>query len=396
MNLSIDSEIFKRGVAEILTEVELENILKSDRKLRIKHGIDATSPFLHLGHAANLWKIRQLQEHGHKAVILLGDVTTQIGDPTGKSKTRPIIPLLDIEKNLKSIRNQVESILLTNPGVYEFRRNSEWFNSMSLVEFLKIVSLVTHARLIERDMFQERTKKGEEISMSEILYPVLQGYDSVCLKADLTVIGSDQIFNEHLGRMLQEKFRQPPQVIVALKIISGIDGEQKMSKSAGNYIGLLDSPEEKFGKSMRIGDNMIIPYLEAYTDVPEKTIRGLEDEIKKDLNPMQAKLFLAESLVARYHGKEVAREARERFMEIFSKKEIPDNLPSRKTATGERDMIELLVELNLTSSRSEARRMLKQKAVEVDGVVWENAVNKVKIKKGTVIKVGKRKFVKIS
>ena len=212
MKFSADSEIFTRGVADIIPKNTLKDVLAQKKVLRIKHGIDATSPFLHLGHAANLWKLRSLQEAGHKAVILLGDFTTKIGDPTGRTKTRPILSDKEISANIKSIRGQIEQILLTEPDVYEVRQNSEWFSKMKADEFLGLVSAITHARLIERDMFQERIKKGLEINMAEVLYPVMQGYDSVMLESDMTVIGSDQIFNEHLGRFFQEKFGKAPEV----------------------------------------------------------------------------------------------------------------------------------------------------------------------------------------
>lgn len=395
MKLTIWSEVFTRGVADIITLKDLEGLLSHSSKLRVKHGIDATSPFLHIGHAANLWKLRSMQEAGHKAVILLGDLTTQIGDPTGKSKTRPVLSPREIENNIKSIKSQVEQILLTDSTVYEFRRNSEWFGEMKSLEFLKLVAQITHARLIERDMFQERIKKGEEINVAEMLYPILQGYDSVMLKSDATIIGSDQVFNEHMGRMLQERFGQKPQVIIALQIVPGLDGGEKMSKSTGNYIGLLDTPQDKFGKAMRLLDNLIIPYLEVYTDVSREDIKKTEQKLAKGLNPKEAKMFFAEKLVERYHGREVARQERERFVEVFSKKELPKDITALHLKTGSRETVELLLETGMISSKSEARRLLKQKAVEVDNLVLSEDDKIINIKKGTVVKIGKRKFIKI-
>jgi tyrosyl-tRNA synthetase len=228
--LTLHSDIFTRGVDDIITKDELAKLLASKKQLRIKHGIDATAPDLHIGHAVTLWKMRELQEQGHKAVIILGEFTTRIGDPSGRSSARPILPPEVIRKNVASIRKQVERIVLTDRSVYEVRKNSEWFGKMKTAEFLNLLTMLTHSRLIERDMFQERIKSGKEIVASELVYPVLQGYDSVMIKDDITINGSDQLVNEHMGRLFQEKFRQAPQVIVALKLLPGLDGGAKMSK----------------------------------------------------------------------------------------------------------------------------------------------------------------------
>jgi tyrosyl-tRNA synthetase len=391
--LDLESEIFVRGVEDIVTKDELSSLLKSGKKLRIKHGIDATSPDLHVGHAANLWKIRELQEAGHKAVILLGDVTTQIGDPTGKAKTRPALSPAEISQNIKSIESQLKKILMIAPSVFELRRSSEWYNKLPTPAFLKLLSMITHARLVERDMFQKRIKEGGEIRENEVVYPILQGYDSVMLKADLTVIGSDQLFNEHMGRHFQEKFEQKPQVIVTLKILPGLDGGAKMSKSLGNYISLLDSPRDKFGKAMTLPDDLIVPYLETYTDTAKAEISEWGKAMDEGKNPMEAKLFFAEALVRRYHGSTTARKEREQFLELFSKKDI-SNIPSISFEPGEYHILDLLQKLKLAPSRSEARRLVEQKAVEINGTPV-TTIGTVTISKGTVIRVGKRRFAKI-
>jgi len=236
--LTLDLEIFTRVVEDIITREELAERLKGGKQLRVKLGIDGTAPELHLGHAVNLWKLRALQEAGHKAVIVLGDFTTQIGDPTGMSQTRPILGPAVIKKNIAGIKKQAEQILLTDPSLLEFRKNSEWFGKMKTAEFLNLLTMVTHARLIQRDMFQQRMREGKEITMSEILYPILQGYDSVMIESDFTIIGSDQLFNEHMGRFFKERFGQKLQVIMTVKLVPGISGGEKMSKSIRNYIAL--------------------------------------------------------------------------------------------------------------------------------------------------------------
>lgn len=386
------SQIFKRGVEEIIVPEELQNALKEGRQLRIKHGIDATSPDLHIGHAANLWKIREMQEAGHKAVILLGDFTTAIGDPTGKTKARPALSYAAIKENIASIQEQVKKILLTDSRYFEIRKSSEWYQKMHLGDFIEILSSVTHGRLIERDMFARRIAEGREIFMHELVYPILQGYDSVALRSDLTFIGSDQLFNEHMGRFLQEKFGQKPQVIITLKILPGLDGGEKMSKSLGNYIGLEESPRDKFGKAMRALDSLIIPYLECYTDAPEEKIEEIKKEIKNGKNPMEAKLFFAEALVRRYHGEKKAKDEREYFLRVFSKKEL-SGIASVKIKYGEYPVLELLTQLKLIKSKSEARRLLEQNAVEIDGATVSSGT--VTLKKGTIIRVGKRRFLKV-
>lgn len=393
-SISLQSEVFTRGVEDIITKNELKGLLNSGKPLRIKHGIDATAPDLHIGHAASLWKLRALQEAGHKAVVLVGDVTTQIGDPTGLSLARPLLSWQEITQNSAAIEKQVKKILLTASARLELRKSSEWYRKISAPDFLKLLSLMTHARLIERDMFQKRIKEGGEIFESEVVYPILQGYDSVMLKSDLTVIGSDQLFNEHVGRALQEKFGQKPQVIVTLKILPGLDGGVKMSKSLGNYIGINDSPRDKFGKAMRLLDSLLISYLESYTDVPAKKVRELERELAAGKNPMKVKLFFAEALVRRYHGKDTARKEREYFLKVFSKKEFAQ-IPSIIVPYGSHFVIDLLLRLKLVASKSEARHLVSQQAVEVDGRRVGQPTEKIIVSKGTMIRVGKKRFIRV-
>lgn len=393
--LSLGSEILTRGVEDIVTREELKKLLERNRPLRIKHGIDVTAPELHLGHAAALWKLRSLQEAGHKVLLLLGDITTQIGDPTGKSKTRPWLAPATIRKNMRAVLKQATGILLNNPRVLEIHKNSEWYGCMRVPEFLKVLSYVTHARLMERDMFQGRLKKGTSIYIHELIYPVLQGYDSVMLKSDLTVIGSDQLFNEHLGRMLQEKFGQPPQAIVALKILPGLEGGEKMSKSLGNYVGLPDKPKDKFGKIMRLRDQLIIPYLEGYTDVPLAKVESLREGLARGQSPMEAKLFLAEEIVGRYHNRAVAARERRQFLEVFSRGAMPRDISKVRLAHQKWNVVDLLLASHLSPSKSEARRLIQGRAVEVGGRLITDSNSLVEVQKGTVIQVGKRRFLKI-
>ncbi len=393
--LSLDSEIFTRAVEEIITKEELERLLKEKKQIRVKLGIDATAPELHIGHAVNLWKIRVMQEAGHKAVIIYGDFTTTVGDPTGRVASRPKLAQNTIEANLKKIKKEAETILLTDKKVYEPRRNSEWFGKMKAADFMGLLSLMTHARLIERDMFQKRIKEGADISMEEMIYPILQGYDSVAIESDLTIIGRDQTFNEHVGRRLQEKFGARPQVIVANKLLPGLGGGEKMSKSLGNYIALGDSPTDKFGKTMRVLDELIVPYLEVYTDVEMQDIRKIESELQVGKNPMEAKLFLAEEIVRRYHGAKTAKFEREKFLKVFSQGELPKEMPEIELRHGSWDPVELLVSAKFASSKSEARRLIRQGGVEMEGKTLTNSRDKISVQKGFLIKVGKRKTARI-
>lgn len=394
--LTHNSEVFTRAVAEIITGEELDKKLSSGKKLRIKFGVDVTAPMLHIGNAVNIWKMRELQEQGHRVLFLIGDFTTKIGDPTGKIDVRKKAVAKNINIWAKNFIKEVSKILLTDKNVFEVRRNSEWFDKMSTGDLINLFNLFTHSRVIERDMFQRRIKDGREIRLPELIYPILQGYDSVMLKSDLTIIGSDQLFNENMGRFLQVKFGQSPQVIVTTTITPGLDGGPKMSKSLGNYIGLEDSPTDKFGKAMRLLDELIIPYLESYTDVSLEEIRQMGSGLKSGRNPMEAKLFFAEELVGRYHGKEAAQNERRKFLKIFSQRELPDKAPGKKFRYGPWNMAVLLFSAGLVKSKTEARRLIMQNAIEVDGRKIANTKEKVVIKSGTIIRVGKRRFLKIT
>lgn len=390
----IDS--FSRTTEEIFSLEELKKLLSSGRQLKMKFGVDLTAPDLHIGHAVNLWMYRRLQELGHKIIFLIGDFTTQIGDPTGKSKTRPIIPPEEIKKNAEAFIKQTKMILHDDPNLVEVRRNSEWYDKLSAKELLSLMSMVTHNRLIAREMFQKRIQGGKEIYEHELVYPILQGYDSVMLKADLTIIGSDQLYNEMMGRFFQEKFGQTPQVIITTKITPGIDGKEKQSKSLGNYIGLAHSPREKFGRVMSMPDNLIIEYFKVYTEVPLEEIAQMERELSSD--PMRFKLLLAKEIVKRYHGERVAEEELEWFKKTFSERQIPEEAPVISLGRQSANAFEILRRCftSQEKSNSEIKRLIKQGAVKVDSRTVESAEEEISLPAdGIKLKVGKRTWFRV-
>ena len=292
---------FARTAEEFFSLKEFKEMLAQKKQLRIKYGVDVTAPYLHIGHAVNLWMMRKLQDFGHKVVFLIGDFTTQIGDPTGKNKTRPVISQEEIERNTQEFIEQAKMVLrFDDPNLLEIRRNSEWYGKLPTIEFLRLMQMLTHSRLISRDMFQKRIAEETDIYMHELVYPILQGYDSVVLDSDLTIVGSDQLFNEMLGRFFQERFGQRQQVIITTKVTPGIDGGAKQSKSLDNYIGLGHSPRDKFGRTMKLPDSLILQYFRVYTEVPDAVLEEMDVLVKSD--PMEAKKRLAAEIVRRYHG----------------------------------------------------------------------------------------------
>lgn len=385
-------EFFSRTIEEVFSMEEFKKKLESGKQLKIKYGVDVTAPTLHIGHAVNLWMLRAMQDMGHKIQFLIGDFTTQIGDPTGKSKTRPMISKEEIDSNTETFINSVKSVLrFDDPSLIEIRRNSEWYDKIGVAEFLKLLSLVTHSKLISRDMFKKRIKESQDIYMHEMLYPVLQGYDSVMLESDLTIVGTDQLFNEMLGRIYQEKFGQSPQVVITTKLTPGIDGKEKQSKSIGNYIGLAHSPKDKFGRAMSIPDNLIIPYLEVYTTVPLDEIKILKKNLSKD--PMSAKKYLAEKIVERYHGSEVASQERKWFEDTFSSKNVPDDIKIIEDSRLVTVFDAILLYFKNKKTNSDIRRLFSQNAVSQNG----NKITDIKtaVFDGDLIKVGKRDWFKV-
>ncbi len=387
--------LLERTTEEIFSLAELRSLLASSRPLRIKYGVDVTAPFLHIGHAVNLWMMRGLQELGHKVVFMIGDFTTRIGDPTGKSDTRKTIPPEEIEKNARSFIEQVAIVLRTDPSVFEVRRNSEWYGRMGLDEFLSLLAMLTHQRLIQRDMFQKRIAAGREIFMHEMIYPLLQGYDSVMLQSDLTIVGSDQLFNELMGRFFQERFGQRPQVVITTKITPGTDGKEKQSKSLGNYIALSDTPRDKFGKVMSIPDNLIVPYLTVYTSVSVEQVREVEHRLADGSgHPMDSKKQLALALVERYHGQEAAQAELRWFEEAFSKRRTPIDVPVVEV-TSDLGIMAVLERCLPHKSRSDLRRLVLQGGVRLNERKIGQADDKLALADGDTLKVGKTKWFMI-
>jgi len=388
-------ERFARTTEEVFSLQELQRLLDSGRQLRIKYGVDLPAPHLHIGHAVNLWMMRQLQDLGHKVQFLIGDVTTRIGDPTGRNALRPLIPPAEIESNAQAFMEQTRMVLrCDDPELYEVRRNSEWYEHMSAAELISLLSMVTHARLASRDMFRERMQQGQDMHMHEMIYPALQGYDSFALQSDLTIIGSDQLFNEMMGRFYQERLGQPPQVIITTKITPGIDGKAKQSKSLGNYIGLSHSPRDKFGRVMTLPDYLIISYLEVYTDVPLEQVAEIAKQVTDE--PMKCKLFLAHEIVKRYHGAEVADREQEWFLQTFSVRKTPADIPAMLIEPGEQSAFDLVKRFfGSQKSHRELRRLFEQGAVSLNEQAIRQAEQVVEIHDGDVFRVGKRTWFRL-
>lgn len=367
--------------------------LESGRRLRVKFGVDCTAPDLHIGHAVNLWMMRYLQELGHTVVFLLGDVTTRIGDPTGRSATRPVLAPEVIEDNARKFTEQVSMVLRTDADVFEVRRNSEWYGGMAVSELLGLFELVTVAQLTARDMFRERAAAGREIGLHELVYPVLQAYDSVALGSDLTIVGSDQLFNETLARQVQQRLGAEPQCVITTRITPGLDGGAKQSKSLGNYVALLDTPEDKFGKLMSIGDDVVGEYAQVYTDLPMEQVRRLrEDAAAAGTAARDAKLGLAESVVARYHGAETARRCRLGFTSTFAGGNEPEDMPELHVSTADPTVLEVLKLARPDSSNSELRRLIAQGAVSLDGIRIDDPEARAAPDDGATLRIGKRSW----
>lgn len=385
---------FSRTAEEYFSLSELRQRLESGRPLRIKYGVDVTAPYLHIGHAVNLWLMRKMQDRGHKVIFLVGDFTTRIGDPTGKSRTRPVIPQDQIEENTRQFIDQARLVLrFDDSELLEIRKNSEWWNAMPVGQLMHLLSMITHSKLIARDMFQRRIEVHEEIYMHEMLYPLLQGYDSVAIQSDLTIIGFDQLFNEMLGRFYQEKFGQTPQVIITTKITPGIDGKEKQSKSLGNYVGLGHSPRDKFGRLMRLPDHLIGLYLRTYTNMPLSDVEAIE--VRAATDPFGAKKVLAREIVKLYHGADVAEREQQWFEDTFSKGETPDEIPERTITLGPRMALDLVMELDAASTRSEARRLIQQGALTVSGNRVNEPHHAVDLEDGSIVKIGKRHWYRV-
>ena len=386
----------ERTTDQILGRQDLLDRLREGRRLRIKFGVDLTAPDLHLGHAVNLWMMRTLQDHGHTVVFLLGDTTSRIGDPTGRSTTRPVLTEQQIHDNAESFLAQVTRVLRSEPELLEIRRNSEWFDEMGVPGMLRELSLITHAQLISRDMFRARLASGTEIAMHELLYPVLQGFDSVALDSDLTIVGTDQLFNESMGRELQVKHGQRPQTVITSTVTPGLDGGPKQSKSLGNYVGLRVSAEEKFGRLMTLRDELVGIWARVYTDLPLEQaedlgrLAGAGGAAARD-----AKLDLAEAVVARNDGAPAARRSREEFLRVFSASERPKEMVPLALEPGEFTALDLVIAARPDLSRSAARRLLTGGAVTLDDARLEDPEQVVALRGGEVLRAGRRRWFRV-
>lgn len=389
-------EVIRRGTEEILLEEDLIARLKSGKPLRVKAGFDPTAPDLHLGHTVLLNKMRQFQDMGHEVLFLIGDFTGMIGDPSGKNETRPPLTREQVEENAATYKKQVFKVL--DPNKTQVMFNSEWMNKLSPVDLIKLASTHTVARMLERDDFHKRYTTGQAIAIHEFLYPLLQGYDSVAMKADIELGGTDQKFNLLMGRELQKHFGQKPQTVITLPLLVGLDGVKKMSKSLGNYIGIDEGPDDIFGKVMSLSDESMWTYFELISFKSIADIQKLRDEAANGKNPRDIKFLLAEEIVERFHTREAAEKAHENFIARFQQGLIPDEMPEVAISVGKEGLqIPNIIKIaGLASSTSDAIRSIQQGAVRIDG---ERVADKgLVLQSGAIIvlQVGKRRFAKVT
>lgn len=390
--------LISHGVADLLPEDEfkkkLEKAVATNTPLIVKLGLDPTAPDIHLGHTVVLRKLKLFQDFGHKVIILIGDFTARIGDPTGKSVTRPPLTEEQVITNAKTYQEQIFKVL--DPAKTEVRFNSEWLSKLDFADVLKLASKYTVARMLERDDFHKRYTEGRPISIHEFMYPLMQGYDSIALKADVEFGGTDQTFNLLMGRHLQGEEGMPEQTIITMPILEGLDGVQKMSKSLGNYIGISEAPSEMYGKAMSIPDELMMRYFMLVTDMSIEE----QEQLTKDLesgaaHPRDVKMKLAHTIVRLYHGEEAANFGQDEFVRVFQKHAMPTDIPEYKVAVTEEPVFvpQLLSDAGLTASNGEARRSIKAGAFKIDGEKCNE--EHIVLKDGMVLQVGKRKFIKI-
>ncbi len=389
-------DLIKRGSDELLLEEELTKKLALGRPLRIKAGFDPTAPDLHLGHTVLLNKMRQLQELGHHALFLIGDFTGMIGDPTGKNATRPPLSREQVLANAQSYRDQVFKVL--DPAKTEIVFNSAWMDKFSAADMIKLAATHTVARMLERDDFGKRYRNNQPIAIHEFVYPLVQGYDSVALKADMELGGTDQKFNLLMGRELQKHYGQPAQCVLTMPLLEGLDGVNKMSKSLGNYVGITEPPKEMFGKLMSVSDDLMWRYLELLSFQPMSTIDMWREETEQGRNPRDIKVLMAQEMVTRFHSRKAAEDALAEFEARFKQGVLPDDMPELTVASanGEIGIAHLLKQAGLVDSTSEAIRMIGQGAVKLDGARVEDKGLHLKAGAVVVAQVGKRKFARVA
>ncbi|MGB4751696.1 MAG: tyrosine--tRNA ligase [Fervidobacterium sp.] len=386
-------ETLKKNCVDLVSEEELLERLKEGRPLRVKLGVDPSRPDLHLGHAVVLRKLKQFQQLGHQIVLIIGDFTAMIGDPSGKSTTRPMLSREEVVENARSYAEQ--AFLILDREKTEIRYNNEWLGSMSFADVVKLAGKYTVARMLEREDFAKRYAEGTPISVSEFLYPLAQAYDSVAIQADVELGGTDQLFNLMVGRKIQEEYGLKSQIVMTMPIIEGTDGKLKMSKSYNNYVGLTDQPKDMYGKIMSIPDELIVKYARLLTDVNDDLLKKMEEEIDKKLvNPRDYKMWLAREIVTQFYGQERAREAESYFVTVFQKKEMPDEMIEKTVERGQYNIVDLLNNLGI-GTRSEIKRLISQGGVYLDNNRIDNIKSSVEISNEHILRVGKRLFIKI-
>jgi tyrosyl-tRNA synthetase len=394
-------KLLKKGIVDLVSEKELlsklENSVKSGKPLRVKAGFDPSAPDLHLGHTVLINKMRQFQKLGHEVIFLIGDITGMVGDPTGKNETRKPLTREEVKKNGETYARQIFKMLDEKTTIIDY--NSRWFEKFDVFDFFKLAGQYTVARMLERDDFSKRFKSNNPISVHEFLYPLLQGYDSVALKADVELGGNDQRFNLLVGRDMQKSYSLAPQVVMTVPLLIGLDGVQKMSKSLGNYISVDDSPREMFGKTMRLADDLMMNYYELLTDVTPDELDAIKNKMKEgNLNPRDVKIDLAKIFVERFHSKDAAESASKEFFEVFAQKGLPSEIADFEIMPSPEVWIcKLMMDSGLSATTSEARRLIDGGGVEVEGVKIKDPKLKMNFIAGEkrVIKAGKRKFVRI-
>lgn len=403
VNKNVEEQIglIKRGAVDLFSEEELRKkltrSLETGKPLKIKAGFDPTAPDLHLGHTVLLQKLKHLQQLGHEINFLIGDFTGLIGDPTGKSETRPPLTVDDVKRNAETYKEQVFKIL--DPEKTKIVFNSTWLNALTSHDMIRLASELTVARMLERDDFKKRFESNRPISIHEFLYPLIQGYDSVALEADMEIGGTDQLFNLLMGRELQRSRGKEPQVVLTMPLLEGLDGVNKMSKSLGNYIGVAEQPNDIYGKLMSASDDLMFRYYELLSDLSCEDIDALKNDIAAGTaHPKKIKMKLALELTAKYHGRDAALKAEENFEQVFKKKELPDDIPEKRIEHDEETikLPNLLVAAELVSSTSDGRRMIRQNAVSIDGTKCSDPNLDIPVSGDLLLKVGKRRFCRVS
>jgi tyrosyl-tRNA synthetase len=398
MTIDEQIEFIRKGAVDLIREedlkAKLEKSAKTGTPLLIKYGADPTAPDIHLGHTVVIRKLKAFQQLGHIAIFLIGDFTGMIGDPSGKSATRPMLTREEILANAETYKKQIFKLL--DPERTDIRFNSEWMEKFGAADFIKLAARTTVAQILERDDFEKRITEEKPIALHELLYPLVQGYDSVALEADVELGGTDQKFNLLMGRTLQREYEQEPQVILTTPLLKGLDGVQKMSKSLNNYIGIDEAPNEMFGKAMSISDELMWEWYELLTDLTPSEIGALRSRCANgEENPRNAKVNLAKLIIRDFHSPEAAAEAEEDFNRRFVKKEIPDEIEEKQFAAGRYNLAEMLVQTALVASKGEARRLIEQGGVKINGEKASDAKAEIDLSDEILLQVGKRKFLKV-